>query len=237
MGLLTFPSLAGIPDLLHGISSRAVPRAAIAEHLGVDRPVLTPTQVHGATIRALDEATYDTSDGAEAALQGSFDGWSSDAAGGPILGVLGADCPGVLIVAPASHAFVLLHAGWRGVVAGIVPAGLHLLAARYGASVSDLHVAIGPGISGPNYEVSAEVADAIGESVRASDRDAVLTPGQPGHAYADLRAAIRAQLNQRGVADARIETHAACTFDDARFYSYRGDGPEAGRHLLVACWR
>ena len=229
MALLTFRSLAGLPDLAHGISHRGVPRDAIPEALELDRPLLTPTQVHGSSIRA--------ADGEEPPPSGRFDGWSTNRAGGPIFGVLGADCPGVLLVAPEVRAFALLHAGWRGIVSGIVPAGLLLLGARYGASVGGIHVGIGPGISGPNYEVSDEVADALASSVGPADRDAVLTAGRPGHAFADLRAAIRCQLRQRGVPDEHIETHPACTRDDERFYSYRGDGPDTGRHLLVAAWR
>lgn len=172
-----------------------------------------------------------------ATTPGRGDGLCTNGTDGRLLGVMGADCPGVLIVAPKARALMVLHAGWRGVVAGIVPAGLLLLQARYGAASDDLWVGVGPGISGPRYEVSTEVGDAIASGVSPTERDSVLRPGRPGHAHADLRAAIRAQLEQRGVARERIEIHPACTYDDARFHSYRRDGEDAGRHLLVAAWR
>lgn len=228
MTLLTFASLAGLSGLVHGISTRALPRADVPEALGMPGQVLTATQVHGSTIVATEQGLDDP---------GRADGLSTNRPGGPLLGVLGADCPGVLLVAPAVGALAVLHAGWRGVAAGIVPAGIHLMTARYGASAEDMHVGIGPGISGPRYEVSDEVAEALAASVRPADRDDVLTPGRPGHAYADLRAALRAQLLQRGVPAGRIETSPVCTYDDERFYSYRRDGPTTGRHLLVAAWR
>ncbi len=225
---LAFQHLAAVPGLLHRITTRDLPREAVPAALGTDRPVLTATQVHGAAIRAVE--------GQRDPAPGKADGLSTNAADGPVLGVMGADCPGVLLVAPRVRALAVLHAGWRGVVAGIVPAGLHLLAARYGAASEELLVGVGPGIGGDRYEVSAEVAEAIAGSVRPEARERVVRPGRPGHAQADLRAAIRAQLEQRGVPPASIEVHPSCTYDDERFFSYRRDGPDTGRHLLVAAW-
>jgi len=228
-GLLHFSSLAALPGLVHAVTTRGVSREAAAEALG---PLRTLHQVHGSRIVAAE------ADGDQIPTEAvRADGLSTNHRGGPVLGVLGADCPGVLLVAPEVGALAVLHAGWRGVVAGIVPGALHLLAARYGADPEQLRVGIGPGISGPRYEVSEEVADAVAASVGPDERDTVLTPGRPGHAHADLRAAIRAQLLRRGVRAAHIETHPACTYDDPRFYSYRREGPETGRHLLLAGWR
>ena len=229
MRALQFRTLAGIPGLLHAITTRALPREAVPGALGVARPVVTAVQVHEATIRSLDEAPD--------ADPGRADGFCTSRVDGPLPAVMGADCPGVLLVAPRVRALAVLHAGWRGVVAGIVPAGLRLLQERYGASPEELLAGIGPGIGQDNYEVSDEVADAIAGSVPARARSEVLRAGRPGHAYADLRAAIRVQLGVHGLPAAAIETHTACTYDDERFFSYRRDGPQTGRHLLVAGWR
>lgn len=229
MTLETFPSLAGVPGLLHGITTRAVPRAHAAAALGVDRPVVSCHQIHGARIVERDEGSSDA--------PGEADGLATDTAGGPLLAVLGADCPGVLLVAPGARALAVLHAGWRGVVAGIVPEGVRRMQARYGVRPEDLRVGIGPGIGGARYEVSTEVGERIARAAGVGAREDVLRPGRPGHAYADLRAAIRAQLAAAGVPAAQVETHPSCTYDDARFFSVRREGPDTGRHLLLAAWR
>lgn len=229
MRLETFRSLADVPGLVHGVTTRAVPRADVPSILGLAAPVQSAHQVHGARIVDLDAVGRPD--------PGRADGLTTDAVGGPPLAVLGADCPGVLLVAPKRRALAVLHAGWRGVVARIVPAGVKRMRARYGARPEELLVGIGPGIGVERYEVSAEVGARIAAGAPHDARQAVLRPGRPGHAYADLRAAIRAQLLAAGVPSAHIEQHPACTYEDERFFSVRRDGPETGRHLLVACWR
>ncbi len=227
VSLESFASLVSVPGLRHGISTRALAREAVPEALGHPGPLRTAHQVHRSAIVAVD--------GSDTPI-GEADGLSTDRPGA-LLGVLGADCPGVLLVAPEARVLAVVHAGWRGVVAGIVPGAIHLLAARYGVAAGDLIVGIGPGISQANYEVSDEVAESLAASVGEDAQGDVIEAGRPGHAFADLRAAIRAQLLQRGVPSASIETHPACTFDDAeRFHSHRRDGENAGRHLLVAGW-
>ncbi|MDA1194945.1 MAG: polyphenol oxidase family protein [Planctomycetota bacterium] len=224
-GLESFAALRGVPGLVHGLTTRAVARADLAAGLGLGS-LITAQQVHGPTVAVVEQ------DGPP----GEADGLATDQPG-LLLGVLGADCPGVLLVAPGQRALAVVHAGWRGVVAGVVSAALDLLSQRYDVAPQDLRVAIGAGIGAPRYEVSTDVAAAIAMSVEARWRDYVISSARPGHAHADLRAAIRAQLVARGVSDAHIETHPSCTYDDARFFSYRREGPSTGRHLLVAGWQ
>ena len=154
-----------------------------------------------------------------------------------LLGVLGADCPGVLLVAPRRRALAVVHAGWRGVVAGVVPAAVESLVTDYGVEPAELMVGIGPGISAARYEVSIEVAEDIRAAIPAAARAEVVSAGRAGHAYVDLRAALHAQLLACAVHAARIEIHPACTYEDARFFSHRRDAGATGRHALVAGWR
>jgi YfiH family protein len=255
VSLLTpFRGLEGIPYLAQGVTSRlggvstgafatlnlglgteddpaAVHenRRRVAAALGAARLVL-PHQVHGRDLRRVACASGRVED------PGQCDGLSTGEPG-LALGVLGADCPSVLLVDAGARALAVVHAGWRGVATGIVAAALEHLYTEYGSAAEDLRVGIGPGISCARYEVSADVAEQIGAALPIAARGRVLQSGRPGHAQADLVLAIRIQLESAGVPSASIETSDACTYDDERFYSHRQDRGRTGRHALVAAWR
>ncbi len=155
------------------------------------------------------------------------------AAEGVLGGVLSADCPLLLFVDPTRHVLALAHAGWRGTVAGVVPAVVDRLTKRHGCDPDALRVALGPSISAAHYEVGPDVVRAF-ESRFASS----LFPTANGHARLDLAGVLRAQLDACGVRPAHVAVHPACTYTAERdFYSYRRDGEPTGRHALVAGWR
>jgi hypothetical protein len=112
-----------------------------------------------------------------------------------------------------------VHAGWRGIVAGVVP---HAVAAVGG----DLLAAIGPCISAEHFEVGEEVATAFEEAGLGSAISR--RPGPKPHI--DLRAAVRQQLIAADVHDRDIDTTTACTYGDAAdYFSHRRD--VAHQHL------
>jgi hypothetical protein len=138
----------------------------------------------------------------------------------------------VLIADRTSGAVAALHAGWRGTVAGIVPAGLAALRALSGSQPKFL-AAIGPHISLAAFEVSEDVA---AELARACPDPAVTvierTRGPRPHV--SLARILRAQLCEGGLADEEIEEVAGCTVSDPeRFFSFRRDGQTSGRHLAA----
>ena len=248
--LETFALLAQVPGLVHGISTRgggvsegayaslnlgrstadrrdhvAENRSRVARALGVGT-LITPHQMHGATVAHVDDV--DSAPGEADALVLRSTGCA--------VGVLGADCPGLLIVDPTRRALAVAHAGWRGVVAGVVRAAVTALCKMGGGVPGDLLVGLGPGIGLARYEVDLEVGARLAASVPAAARSEVVREGRPGHVCADLRAALRAQLVELGVAAAHIESHPGCTYDDPRFFSHRRDAGLTGRHALVAAW-
>lgn len=127
-----------------------------------------------------------------------------------------ADCVPVFLAHP-SGATALLHSGWRGTVAGIVPAAVRRLD-EHGAKPAELRALLGPAICGRCYEVSPAVYhDLTGDTVTAP------TP-------VDLHAVIAAQLDRAGVCDVRRS--ALCTrCDNAVLFSHRAG--DAGRQLGV----
>src|SRR5690606_35362686 len=112
--------------------------------------------------------------------------------------VRSADCLPVLFADPRSGTVAAAHAGWRGLVRGVLVATLQELVRR-GCRTDELLVAIGPHISVSAFEVSPEVAAEIQAAA----------PGTPVVSYefgprphCDLRSVARAQLLTEGVTDA-----------------------------------
>ena len=149
------------------------------------------------------------------------------------LAVSVADCVPVLAVDPAHGAVAALHAGWRGVVAGIVDAGIDELVSRYGSRPDSIRVAIGPHISGPRYQVGAEVVEAFtaaGFPERVARRD----PDAAGRFRLSLDAAVRVASARSGVRPIHVQDGGWCTASDReRFFSHRRDDGATGRHWAL----
>jgi purine-nucleoside/S-methyl-5'-thioadenosine phosphorylase / adenosine deaminase len=197
-------------------------RRRVASVLGVaGEAILVPRQVHDRGVVVVPSAAREEVEATAA------DAIVSD---GPGLAcaVRTADCVPLLLGDRETRRVAAVHAGWRGVVKGVVAATLELMVAR-GSRPEQLLVAIGPHISSEAFEIGDEVA---AELERASEaRDAVLArPGQKPHA--DLSGILMAQLAALGVPARNIERVPGCTFSDAEsFYSYRRDGRRSGRQL------
>jgi hypothetical protein len=134
---------------------------------------------------------------------------------GLLVAVTVADCVPVYLAARTGAAWALLHAGWRGIAAGVLERGLALLRRRARAGAEDVMVHLGVAICGSCYEVGPEVLEAV-QGRRA---------GRPGRL--DLRAALAERAVAAGVRE--ITTSPLCTSCDRdRFFSHRasGGGPE-----------
>lgn len=141
------------------------------------------------------------------------------------LAVATADC--VPLVLAGGGLVAAVHAGWRGIVAGVVPATV----ATLDAAASQLAAWIGPAIGPCCYEVSDEVAAQVVEASTA----AVARPSPAGgeRPHLDLVAAVEHQLAGAGVE--RIERLACCTRCAGEWlWSYRREGTGAGRNLAFA---
>jgi len=135
-----------------------------------------------------------------------------------------ADCVPILIAGP--DVVVAVHAGWRGLAAGVIGAAM----ARLGASGAPV-AWIGPAIGPCCYEVAPEVET----EVVAASFPGVSRPGPRGRPHLDLGAAATEQLRRAGVE--RVVRVAACTRCRPEWlWSHRGDGPAAGRNLALV-WR
>jgi hypothetical protein len=141
-----------------------------------------------------------------------------------------ADCVPVLVGDPETGVVAAIHAGWRGVVAQVVRAGVRALCAELTVPPTRLVAALGPHIGVEAFEVSQDVAVQLVEAVG----DAEIAIAGFSRPHVDLARAVHLQLRQAGLVEDRIERVAGCTFaDPTRFYSFRRDGAASGRHLAV----
>jgi purine-nucleoside/S-methyl-5'-thioadenosine phosphorylase / adenosine deaminase len=203
--------------------------AELAAAVGGGR-IVQVKQVHGARAVLAAEAALSSLAGEAPSLAGGAQ--EADALVAPSAGAVGvrvADCVPVLVASTETGAVAAIHAGWRGVVAGVVPAGVELLG-RGG-----LLAAIGPCIGACCFEVGADVAEHF-----VSRRGAIgfVTRRAGDKAYVDLRAAVRAQLRALGLADDAIDDVPGCTkHEPDRFHSFRRDGANSGRMLAAIATR
>ncbi|MCG8509074.1 MAG: peptidoglycan editing factor PgeF [Rhodospirillales bacterium] len=137
-----------------------------------------------------------------------------------------ADCVAVLLASEDGRVVAAAHAGWRGVVAGVVTNTVEQMRATHGVEPARLRAAIGPAIGVDHFEVGEEVATAFVEA----DLAECVRRGYPKRPHVDLQAAVRAQLCRAGLREEHIDGNACCTFRDAAlFFSHRRDKGVTGR--------
>jgi YfiH family protein len=142
--------------------------------------------------------------------------------------VRSADCVPVLLADVVSGSVAAVHAGWRGVAAGVVRAAAVRLAAAAGIGAR-MVAAIGPHISVSAFEVGDEVAL---ELERCSAVNHVVVRRDGARPHVDLRRIVRGQLEAVGVLPGDIDDVVGCTVGEPDlFFSFRRDGPHSGRHL------
>lgn len=167
-------------------------------------------QVHGSRILWHDSVAPGWS------LHDTADGHATQSRGLLLL-VTVADCVPIYLLAPSAGAIALLHSGWRGTASGILARGVALLRERVGVQPRDLVMHVGVAISGPRYEVGAEVMAGVG-----------IAPMGSGPWHLDLRSLLLRQGTELGIGE--ISTSPHCTAEpEGPFFSHRASGGTDGR--------
>lgn len=146
--------------------------------------------------------------------------------------VLTADCLPVALA--AERAVAVVHAGWRGLAAGVLEEGVAAL--RELGEAGPIEAVVGPGAGVCCYEVGEEVHAAF-DGLAGSGRQAGSGKQADSDKFRDgrkldLRAIARDRLLDAGVA--QVHDARACTICDERFFSYRREGARAGRQAAIA---
>lgn len=194
-------------------------REVLPMRLGLDpRRSVFMTQVHGNRVVVVDGPPAEPVPDCDALVT---------AEPGLVLVVLVADCVPVLLVDPVAGVVAAVHAGRRGVHAGIVRRTLDSMA-TLGARPERVSARLGPAVCGGCYEVPAPMQ---AEVLAAAPAARATTPaGTPG---LDLRAGLAGVLAELGVPD--VVLVGPCTREDPALFSYRREGATGRFAGLV--WR
>ncbi len=139
---------------------------------------------------------------------------------GILLAVASADCVPILMTA-GGEIIGAIHAGWRGVIAGIAVEGVRAMA-RLGARPIEIRVALGPSIGQCCFEVDDDLAHRFAREVAGSERHS--RAGQSGKAHLNLRGILTDQLERAGLPREAIVNVGPCTkCANDRFFSRRAD--------------
>jgi purine-nucleoside/S-methyl-5'-thioadenosine phosphorylase / adenosine deaminase len=185
-------------------------RALVAQTLGVAPDhLLTPYQIHSATVVVVDKAWEGEAAEADALVTRTP---------GLAIGALTADCAPVLFCDTKARVIAAAHAGWRGALSGIAEATVAAME-ELGASRERILAVIGPSISQRAYEVGAEYVDRfIAEEPTSSVF--FMTDDSSGEPHFDLSGYVAERLCRAGVGT--ISDLGLCTYcDETRLFSYR----------------
>ncbi len=163
-------------------------------------------QVHGTNVLDLDGDGLAAADGAVTGRTGT------------VCAVLTADCLPVLLCDRRGRRAGVAHAGWRGLLHGVLPAAVR----RLGVPAEDVLAWLGPAIGPAAYEVGRDVRDAyLAASPGAAARFAA---NDRGRWQADLYGLARDSLAAAGVRE--VHGGGFCTFGEReRFFSHRREAP------------
>lgn len=173
--------------------------------------VVAAQQVHANTVRLYEKRIpgLQVADG--------IDGHATSQTG-ILLTVTIADCVPIYLAHPPSKTLALLHAGWRGIAAGILEAGISLLTRQSHAPPADIAMHCGVSICGDCYEVGPEVLSAL-KAVAGTRAGSV-----------DLRAELVRRAEALGLR--RVTRSTWCSAHHAdNFHSHRRSGGSDGRML------
>ena len=189
-------------------------RRSLLERVGLPQAELVHTrQVHGAELACADGPAPPARSDAPRA--------DALATSRPdrVLAIRVADCVPVLLAARDGAPVAAAHAGWRGLVAGVLPRALEALGQAQVA-------AIGPCLCREHFEVGEQVAEAFVDADLAAAVGAAQGPRARPHV--DLRLAAQLQLTRAGVR--RVDGDPPCTWEHEReLFSHRRDVTHGGR--------
>lgn len=250
--LLFFENLLHFENLVHGISTRngGVSGAPFASlNLGADTGdaiecvvrnyeifsnalgfnlagLVSSKQVHGKKIAVIDDMSIGRGMFSPEPLLRGYDGLVTGSTGVTLM-VRVADCVPVILFAPELEMAAVVHAGWRGTLAGIVGEAVREMVQQYHADPGDIRAGIGPAIGPCCYCVQEEVADAFKNVPHLYP---AVFRQRRRELFLNLWEANRLQLLRQGLSASNIETAELCTSCRTDlFFSHRREKGKTGR--------
>jgi YfiH family protein len=142
-----------------------------------------------------------------------------------------ADCLPILLCSTDGQWLAAIHAGWRGLAAGIIENTI----VNYTGNKTDIIAWFGPAISKKHFVVGQEVYKIFTDNDVNSQQAFIKSEIEENKYYADLYQLAKIRLNKLGTTKIYFDNY--CTFSDPeKFYSYRKDNSEI-RRLITLIWR
>jgi polyphenol oxidase len=274
---LQFERLAEIPGLVHAVFTRrrgfsrspfaglnassvtgddltvvAQNKEAIVSALGL--PLVATKPVHGARTALVcretaDERSSEWLEPFRSRLRiTDADAMLADQPGFALCWAYG-DCAPVLLYDPEHTALALVHAGWRGTAAGVVPSAVAAMAEHFHSRPEALLAGIGPAIGACCYEVNDNVREMFArhplawecaEFVERTPGGTHLIGGRGGNGagggglFLDIAACNYQQLLAMGLQAEHIDNSGYCTgCHTDLFYSHRREPWPSGRFAVA----
>lgn len=130
-----------------------------------------------------------------------------------------ADCAPVFVFDPVKSAVGIAHAGWKGLLFGIVGKTITRFAEYFQSDPADLLVWVGPTIGPCCYQVGKDIADAF-RTLYSGENVVIISKGKPN---LNLWRIVELELLHAGVPSQSIELPTECTACHSRYGSYRRD--------------
>ncbi len=198
-------------------------RSLLVQSLSLPAAPLYLNQVHKTDVVCADECAgvTDVIPDADASWTGRRD---------KVVAIMTADCLPVLFASRCGGVVAGAHAGWRGLVDGVLEETIAALPVDTGELIAWFGPAIGP----QHFEVGAEVRERFMNKSPAYGKHFVPS-GASGKYLANLFKLAEDCLMAAGVGS--LHGGGVCTYEDARrFYSYRRDGGQTGR-MAALIWK
>lgn len=197
----------------------AANRADLRAGLGLPAEPGWLEQVHGTRVARVNPEGPDQPEADAGVVTGA----------GAVAAVLTADCLPIVLARDDGAGAGVVHAGWRGLAAGVVEEAV----AALGDDPAELHAFLGPGIGPEAFTVGSEVRDAFTTS--AFEDLFAFQPEEAGW-RANLYLLAANRLKRLGVGPGRISGGGFCTYSDPeRFFSHRRDEGRTGR-MATLVW-
>lgn len=194
--------------------------------------LVVPNEVHGCQVMVVDEPVLKLSSEERDEVV-KCDGLVTTMRG-VCLGVTVADCVPVLLYDEAGDVIAAAHAGWKGIVSGVLRETLATME-RLGSRLENIHAEVWPSISCGKFEVGEEVVERFAEVFPAEELSQFVVREDYAKPHINLREAVRLQLISLGLSPDHIWLHGDCTYSDSRYYSARRDGYRSGRMVAGIC--
>jgi len=140
-----------------------------------------------------------------------------------------ADCAPIFLYDKEKKAVCVCHAGWRGVVGGIVKNALDIMTKNFGCEAENILAGVGPCIRSCCFEIQEDV-----ERIFKTEFGDFSVERRDGRIFGDIEIGIALSFYKYGLPAKNLTIAKECTYcDEENYFSYRRQGKSGGAMASV----